>query len=249
MLEVSRRRFLRGLAAAPIAAALAPVVINSSSTTAGVGIAVPAPEFGYLLSGRQYWATGFSSRAEAIAEAAANSGGAAFETAETISYSVTYPDFAEAAAEWLWNDGHLGNWLIDALTAANGDGDFEGEFSDACNRISREPVGNAGRAALGSALRRQGATDLADKVEAGETPDEDWEVPDVLVGALQADPVLGTEIGTAVSAWVSANNLEDDLHGLMLNAVERHPAPAPAEHAPALGATVDTVAEPEPTHA
>lgn len=249
MPEISRRGFLRGLAAAPIAAALAPAAIPSTSATVGVGMAAPAPEFGYLLSGRQYWATGFSSRAEAVAEAMAHCNGAAFETAETVHYTVTYPDFAEAAAEWLWNDGHLGNWLVDALTAANGDGDFEGEFSDACNRISREPVGDAGRTALGAALRRQGATALADKVEAGETPDDDWEVPDALVGALHADKVLGAEIEAAVRAWVSANKLEDDLLGLMLNAVERHPAPAPATPAPVPAAAVDTAVEPEPAHA
>ncbi|WP_372393741.1 hypothetical protein ABMY26_00480 (plasmid) [Azospirillum sp. HJ39] len=247
MADVTRRSFLRGLVAAPVAAALAPAIIASPPTASA---AVITPEFGYLLADRQLWSTGFSSRAEAIADAMSHCNGAAFETAETTRYSVTYPDFAEAAADWLGNDdGHLGNWLVDALTGANDDGDFEGEFTDACNRVSREPIGNAGRTALGAALRRQDAVALADKVEAGKVPDEDWAAPDALFEALQSDKVLGAEIETAVRAWVSANNLEDDLRGLMINAVERHPSPTAAVPAPVPAATVDTASDPEPAHA
>lgn len=223
MREVSRRSFLRGLVAAPVVAAVAPSIASCVQSSAAAS--VPTAEFGYLLPGREYWVTGFSTRAEALAEAVSQAGGAAFQTAEAASIPITYPNFAEACADWLMNeDGHLGNALVDALTCHNEEADFEGEFTDACNGISREPVGDAGRRALGAALRRLGADELAGKVEAGVTPQDDWEIPDHLDAALRADEALHAEIESAVRAWVEGNNLELEARGLNIAAVEDHPA-------------------------
>jgi len=221
MPDLTRRAFLGGLMAAPVVAAVVPAITVATS----MPVAAPTSEFGFLLADRQLWDIGYASRAEAVAAAVANGGGVAFQTAETASIPITYPNFADAAADWLMNeDWHLGNALVDALTCHNEEADFEGEFTDACNRISREPIGDAGRRALGAALRRLGADELAGKVEAGVMPQADWEIPDHLDAALRADEVLHAEIESAVRAWVEGNDLELEARGLNIAAVEDHPA-------------------------
>jgi len=229
MHNLSRRTVLRALVAAPVVAACAPTIVSVTESRVA-GVIALKPEFGYVLAGGDYWTTGFTSRAEAIAAAIAQAGGKAFQTAEVANIHITYPDFAEAADDWLQNEGHLGNWLMDALTGHNSDADFEGEFTDACGRVSREPIGAAGRKALGEALRRHGAPELAEKVEAGQTPDEDWEIPDQIHVAIRADRALHSEIEAAVRAWVDEHDLDLEARSLTVEAVEDHPATAGALH-------------------
>lgn len=220
MPDLTRRAFLGGLMAAPVVAAVVPAITVATSTP----VAAPTSEFGFLLADRQLWDIGYASRAEAVAAAVANGGGVAFQTAEAASIPITYPNFADAAADWLMNEGHLGNVLVDALTNHNEEADFEGEFTDACNGVSREPIGDAGRRALGAALRRLGADELAGKVETGVMPQDDWEVSDQIDAALRADEVLHAEIESAVRAWVEGNDLELEARGLSIAAVADHPA-------------------------
>lgn len=222
MADLTRRAFLGGLVVVPVVTAVAPAITVATATPV-----VSAPtQFGFLLADRQLWDIGYASRTEAIAAAVANGDGVAFQTAEAASIPITYPNFADAAADWLMNEGHLGNALVDALTCHNDEADFEGEFTDACNRISRELIGDAGRRALGAALRRLGADELAGKVEAGVMPQDDWEVSDQIDAALRADEVLHAEIESAVRAWVETNDLELEVRGLSIAAVEEHPAAA-----------------------
>ncbi|WP_137107713.1 hypothetical protein [Azospirillum argentinense] len=229
MHNLSRRTVLRALVAAPVAAACTPTIVSVTESRVA-GVIALKPEFGYVLAGGDYWTTGFTSRAEAIAAAMAEAGGKPFQTAEVANIPITYPDFAEAADDWLQNEGHLGNWLMDALTGHNADADFEGEFTDACGRVSREPIGAAGRKALGEALRRHGAPELAEKVEAGQTPDEDWGLPDQIHDAIRADRALHSEIEAAVRAWVDEHDLDLEARSLTVEAVEDHPATAGAQH-------------------
>ncbi|QCO07347.1 hypothetical protein D3867_36325 (plasmid) [Azospirillum argentinense] len=212
-----------------MAAACTPTIVSVTESRVA-GVIALKPEFGYVLAGGDYWTTGFTSRAEAIAAAMAEAGGKPFQTAEVANIPITYPDFAEAADDWLQNEGHLGNWLMDALTGHNADADFEGEFTDACGRVSREPIGAAGRKALGEALRRHGAPELAEKVEAGQTPDEDWGLPDQIHDAIRADRALHSEIEAAVRAWVDEHDLDLEARSLTVEAVEDHPATAGAQH-------------------
>lgn len=215
-MQTSRRAFLAYVAALGAAAAL-------PAPAAGV----PAREFGFTFDGSLFQ-TGFPDRASAIAAAGIDRPNAAFRTAEIAFHALRYPEgLGLQAGEWLLNGGRLGNVMVDWLTCANEDGDFEGEFTEACNAVSRAPLGDAGRAAIRAALARAGAAELAGAVAAEECF-EPRDVDEAVLDALEADAALAAELRSAFESWTEAESLAVELRGLSTRDEVDHPALAAA---------------------
>lgn len=182
------------------------------------------PEYGFAHDGTDFWESCFSTREDAIAAAHDWDAARPFQTAIISPIPLEHPNYAESCCDWLINNGgNLGNWLVDALTGANEDGDFEGEFSDACNRVNRRPISDAGRKALGVALRRLGGNELAAVVEAGEMSGP-FDIPDTVAYSIAGDRALHIEIREAVQAWIEVHELGQDLRGLRIAEIMEHRA-------------------------
>ncbi len=217
-MQISRRAFL-SLAAAGLVSAAVPAVPQAG----------PVSEFGFSLDGELYQ-TGFADRAAAEEAARLYSPGAAFQVAEVSYYALSRPyEGGEAAVDHLANHRTLGADLVDWLVCANEEGDYEGDFADACHRAlraDRAAVEGPARTALSEALVRAGQPEAAARVAAGLALESD--LPDEAYEALAADAALSSAWEGHMLAWAEANDLGRELRGLQVSAVEEHPEPAPA---------------------
>lgn len=219
-MQISRRAFI-SLAAAGLVSAAVPSVPQAG----------PVSEFGFSLDGELYQ-TGFADRAAAEEAARLYSPGSAFQVAEVTYHALCGPsEGGEAAVDHLINDRTLGSDLVEWLVCANEEGDYEGDFADACHRAlraDRAAVEGPARMALAEALRRAGQPAAAETVAAGGNLTDHGDLPDAAYEALAADAALSDAWERHMLAWAEANDLGNELRGLQVTSVEEHPAPAPS---------------------
>lgn len=212
-MQFSRRAFL-SLAAAGVVAGAVP---------ADAGADLPAgPGFGFSFDEYLY-ETGFLSQEEAVAAARASRPGSAFVTAEVSYHPFHMPDeLGEKVVDHLLNGRALASDMADWLACANEEGDFEGEFADACYRSDRKALAEAGRASVADALWRAGDAELASAYAAGRELPSD--ISDGILDAVAADAVLAGELAASLTAFAEANRLADEIRGLVVSGNVAHAA-------------------------
>ena len=236
-MKLARRSLM--LSAAALATGLRPAVAMPGVLPIPEAVAETAcaAEFGYSFDGSLFEA-GFASHAEA-ASAAASAGStsrSAFTTAQITRWTMVQPsDLACDIAGALADGDSIGRTLVAALEGSNQDGDYEGEFGDACSYAASkhaDALERESRTLVASALERLGHPVMAAQVAATGSLEDRPAWDDAVIEALGNDLKLDAQLAKTLMEWATGQGLEDELRRFELADILEHPASAAAVPVP-----------------